>query len=356
MRILTILGLSHAIFGIILIVSKEKKSRADSLLVFWISILLLPFLEYFLSDFGRFHKVINRFINQSFTLLHGPLLYLYIKEILRKEDNHLVRNWKHFLIFIFFYVTLLFNPAPLMPGGSKVLLKGFHIIKYFGVVNIGVFVFYAVGALKLLSDNNRNIKETFAYRNREITLVWLYFMPLLFLVFVLTSIIVEFTYLNNYLEITFLQPLLFFFFILYLVYFGLRQRQIYKIDTVKPVSDTHSDDKQIEKLKDIMVKDKLYRNPTLSVYELAETMGITRHSVSLLLNEKLSMNFFQFVNLYRLEEVSNRIKEDIEKHYNIIELAYDSGFNSKSSFNSLFKKYYNMTPSQFRAKFIVKKV
>lgn len=127
---ITIMGLSHAIFGIILVSTKEKKSKADLILILWISILMLTFLEQYIISIDSPKVNLGRFLNQSFTILNGPFLYLYIKEIIKKKDSPKFLYWPHLLLFMFFYILLVINPAPLTPGGPiGTPIKGFHIIK-----------------------------------------------------------------------------------------------------------------------------------------------------------------------------------------------------------------------------------
>jgi len=74
-----------------------------------------------------------------------------------------------------------------------------------------------------------------------------------------------------------------------------------------------------------------------------------RH-LSQVINENLNRNFFDFVNRYRVEEAKKLLINLDKSRNSILDVAFDSGFNSKSSFNMIFKKYTAMTPSQFRKK------
>ncbi len=67
-----------------------------------------------------------------------------------------------------------------------------------------------------------------------------------------------------------------------------------------------------------------------------------------MLNEKHHRNFFSFVNEYRIREVTSRISDPKYQHYTILAIAFDAGFNSKSTFNTFFKAYTGKTPSAYR--------
>ena len=355
MRELSLLGISHTLFGIILLSAKEKKEPFDYLLILWISVLFLPFFKEFSSSFNAAAWGDLRFINQSFTLLNGPLLYIYIKEVARHEESPAIRYWPHLLPFLLFYVLLLLEPAPLLPGRpAPPAGKSIFLIRYFGQVNVIIYLLYAAGALSFFLKHSRKIKETFAYRNRDISLLWIVFLPFLFILLVLIIVLVESTDLRSIVDLESLHLLMYLIFTLYLIFFGLRQKLVFPAGK-EPLPGAKAGSKGseieaqlLEKIQNIMAGDKLYKNPSLSVYDLAEAMNMSRHRVSSLLNDNLAMNFFQFVNQYRLEEIVRRLKEDTANQHNILELAFDSGFNSKSSFNSLFKKKYGITPSQFK--------
>jgi len=96
-----------------------------------------------------------------------------------------------------------------------------------------------------------------------------------------------------------------------------------------------------------MEKSKIYLEAGVSLEVLSEKCRIPKHHLTQLLNEKFEKNFYTFINEYRINEAIEKLKNpDIE--VSILSLAYDCGFNSKSSFNSYFKKVTNLTPSAYR--------
>ncbi len=355
---ISIIGLSQIVFGIILMLSK-KKVKSDYILICWLVILILPFLQSISIVLDKSWPVFSRFVNQSFTLLHGPFLYLYLKEVTKDKDEK-IKYWPHFIVFLFFYIVFIFNQAPLHPGGPLENIEtNSSLLTHFGFINILVFIIYGAISIKDLYSHRKKIKETYAYENSEITLVWLFILPILFVIFISFILIIENTTVQNSIEVDIVHLVLFLFFTLYLIFFGLKQKQVYPRKEVEikkemenkasPLKEDIQDHKDmISKMDKIMREEKLYLNPVFSVYDLAQALNVSRHQISTLLNNGLSMNFYQYVNKYRLEEVCKRLEEDKDNKYNIIDHAFDSGFNSKSSFNSLFKSTYNQTPSQYR--------
>jgi AraC-like DNA-binding protein len=98
----------------------------------------------------------------------------------------------------------------------------------------------------------------------------------------------------------------------------------------------------------LMTKERPYRDPDLTLPALAERLDTTPHKLSEVLNTELSQTFYDFVNSYRVEEVRRRLAASESKHLNVLTLAMDAGFASKSTFNQVFKKQTGQTPSTYR--------
>lgn len=103
-----------------------------------------------------------------------------------------------------------------------------------------------------------------------------------------------------------------------------------------------------EKLLKTMVEEKPYLDPKLSLSGLAKQLEISPNQLSQIINQEAEVNFHDFVNSYRVEEFIDKANEN--KKLCLLALALDSGFNSKSSFNTIFKKQKGVTPSEYLAK------
>jgi len=101
------------------------------------------------------------------------------------------------------------------------------------------------------------------------------------------------------------------------------------------------------KLTGVMDKEKPYINPRLSSPELAEMIDITTNQLSQFLNEYLNKNFYDYVNSFRLKEFQQLCKNPKYSHLSILGLAYECGFNSKTTFNAFFKREMGVTPSEY---------
>lgn len=90
---------------------------------------------------------------------------------------------------------------------------------------------------------------------------------------------------------------------------------------------------------------KLYLEPELNIGNISNQLHIHAHPLSKLINTQLGGNFFEFVNEYRLEEFKKFASNPKNKHISIIGLAFDTGFNSKTTFYRFFKNSTGLTPS-----------
>ncbi|XOV80382.1 MAG: helix-turn-helix domain-containing protein [Aestuariibacter sp.] len=106
--------------------------------------------------------------------------------------------------------------------------------------------------------------------------------------------------------------------------------------------------KVTEQLEDLMARVKVYQDPELRLDGLADSLGISPRSLSTLLNKYYHKNFYDFVNAYRIADVRAQLLQQENKQKPVQRIFEDAGFNSKTTFNTLFKKHTGQTPSEYR--------
>ncbi|MFD2567710.1 helix-turn-helix domain-containing protein [Pseudotenacibaculum haliotis] len=104
----------------------------------------------------------------------------------------------------------------------------------------------------------------------------------------------------------------------------------------------------LDKLTQVIEEQKIYLNPNLTLSEFSKTAGVSPKDLSKYLNDSLNMNFSEYMNYYRVEEVKKLMATPEASKYTLVTLAERAGFNSKSSFNAIFKKVTGMTPSSYK--------
>jgi len=104
-----------------------------------------------------------------------------------------------------------------------------------------------------------------------------------------------------------------------------------------------------QQLLHLLATTKPYLQPDLSLPTLAQQAGLSTHELSYVLNEGLGVNFFQFLNRYRVEEAKRLLASTQHRHLSVLGIAFEAGFSSKTTFNTAFKKATGLSPSQFVA-------
>jgi AraC-like DNA-binding protein len=107
-------------------------------------------------------------------------------------------------------------------------------------------------------------------------------------------------------------------------------------------------DRYLDKLLQVMENEKPFLDGDLTLQKLAERLAIPAQHLSQVINERLDQTFSDFINAYRVEEAKKRLLDPKTQHYTVLAIAEEVGFSSKSSFNAVFKKHTNTTPSEFR--------
>jgi len=107
-------------------------------------------------------------------------------------------------------------------------------------------------------------------------------------------------------------------------------------------------ERYLNKLLQLMETEQPFTDGDLSIQTLAQKLAIPAPHLSQTINDRLGKTFPDFINSYRIEEAKKRLLDPAKKHYTVLAIAEEVGFNSKSSFNDVFKRYVKMTPSEFR--------
>lgn len=111
-------------------------------------------------------------------------------------------------------------------------------------------------------------------------------------------------------------------------------------------------DAYYEGLMELMNDEKLYADVELTLQSLSERLGISAGYLSKIINQKEGKSFFEFVNEFRIFEVKKKLVDKDYEHYSILGVALESGFKSKTTFNSVFKKFTGQTPSAYQKQFL----
>ncbi|MRX67186.1 AraC-type DNA-binding protein [Flavobacterium resistens] len=125
---------------------------------------------------------------------------------------------------------------------------------------------------------------------------------------------------------------------------------VHEDESIVEVKDNQSEEviAKIAVLKQYMTEKEPFLDPSLTIQELSNQIDIPVRDLSILINHHIDQHFFDFVNEYRIQKAMSILKNPLKSDLTVLEILYEVGFNSKSSFNTYFKKYTNLTPTAFR--------
>ena len=219
-------------------------------------------------------------------------------------------------------------------------------------------VIYWCLSFSKLQKHIKNIRQ-FSSAVEEIDLSWLrYFLLVLVLIIVAWFNLVFFDLKN----LTQLTPFLYLSCIFFLAYFSLQQKEVFdfnkselnelsaieicKKENPKRVSENRLNELD-KKLQTLMNLEKVYLENDLSLPKLAKIMNASCNETSFMINTLYGDNFYNFINKYRVEEAKILLLSEKYNQLNILGIAYESGFNSKTTFNTTFKKHTGFSPTEF---------
>ncbi|MGD0342694.1 MAG: AraC family transcriptional regulator [Bacteroidales bacterium] len=358
------IGISQSFFAGLLISTKKPYSTANRLMAAWLFLICIELTFALLNS-----KVIEMYAFPFVAFTYGPLLFLYVKYMTNPEKKF---NWSelvHFIPFlVFFVVSVVFRTEPLLKDLRSFFTPDRFIslrIVYSSTFFLSVTV-YSILSFIEIRKHQAKLKNLISYTSGVITLNWLKIISISFYVAFLTLFILgglnmigDFIPFDPYFVIFGFITIFSFIYSFYVikqpVIFGEEGKLKYeeKKDTEKYSKSGLKDDQAqayLEKLVRFVEENRPYLDRDLSIQDLSEKTGISRHHITQVLNEKHGRNFFTFINEYRVRDVISRFGDPKNNNFTILAIAYDSGFNSKTTFNSIFKSQTGMTPSQYRQK------
>ncbi len=289
----------------------------------------------------------------------GPLIYFYVKSLTNSDFHFTGKNWLHFIpvaIQALVYVFLSFQSYEFRNWfWANVHYPITYSIEFDGTW-LSLLV-YLILSLRLLQKYSHYVQENFSETSR-LTLRWLRVLLLILAVIcgqwavelVLRDIFHTF-YQYDY------SYWLLCVFLIALGVAGLQQGNLASVQfqpepavdmTASPAKvtiDVNPD--YIERIRASMTIQKLYLNPTLTLTELAQHVALNPKVVSQVINAGIGKSFNDFVNDYRVDEVKQRLRTNDMARLTLLGIALESGFNSKTTFNRIFRQHTGQSPSEF---------
>lgn len=273
----------------------------------------------------------------SALFLYAPFLYLFARYVVKKKVINWKQDWIHFILFgLYLIVNVVYV---LFPFETAILDYSVTIFYYLQTV------IYTVSAFMLMHKKGDGSKNQYWLKHLLLSflVIWLMFLTEIILsiwgyysaasIFKTLGVLFILVLANLTLVIALYSPELFFK--------GLR---VLKKSTSE---NTIITEENYNSILSLMANKELYTNPQLKLVDISNAMGISERNTSLLIKTYHQGNFYDFLNSFRIEE-AKRLFIEKQDELSISEVLYEVGFNSKSVFNTIFKKKEGMTPSQFK--------
>ena len=347
-------GIILLAFAIIQFVYKERKFINFNIagLYFSLSYVILIFWALKSGLIIYTPRLLYTDIAAAFTI--GPFVYFYIKTVLGIKTGSFFKYTLHFIPAILVFTIIVFNnntdelnilyyiqsPMDYPAYNQNPLIRWIDFISNFYMIVYFILTIRNIYPL-LQKNKHKSMKEI------KIVFYFMFFI-VLFSALMLVANFFQISILN--ISAIYLLTLSGIWYLVFSFrYPEFTQNAIKEAKTIRYkniISASVDADAVIERLEYLLDEEKIFRDEDLTLQKLSSLLMITPHQLSNILNSKRKINFRSLINSYRIKEAMNQMTEYPEK--TILEIALASGFNSKSSFNSVFMNSAGVTPSDYR--------
>jgi len=365
---------------LLLTIKREKYIRNVFLAFFLLQQAAIP-LDILISFGAEFRHIAIEWSPDLFYVfgfgywLEGPLLLWYTRSLIYKDYCLRVKDIIYLLPFIayagyqliFYYSLDVLDKKNIQEQYDLTVAP--QIMNYVTLLRELFRVSLGVICLIEIKRYTQHIRTNFSDIDK-IDLTWLKILVIGFLairswaVLVAAMIIlsISFGITTNFEIMGLLGNYITFLLVSILIFFGLGHSSVFEGLELRPpqepelVKDEQEPEGQKEKIKPEMIeqlarhmeKEKPYLTPALTLEKLAGQLRMPPRLLSNIINRHFDCNFFEFINCYRVEEAKRMLADQQHADKNMLDIMLDVGFNSKATFNTLFKKKVGMTPSEYR--------
>ncbi|MNK82709.1 DNA-binding transcriptional regulator AraC [compost metagenome] len=309
------------------------------------------------SNLGMFRNTV--------AFLQIPAFYLYVLSVCYFDFKCKPKYFLHLIPFVivnivlaprFYLVDFASQLDFIVRRQNMVELQFTHWLFHFQILVYFTAVFLLLRKAKKLYLENNSEGNLNSYN-------WLFqltsVLTVLYLIVIVKNIFKfsDYPHISDWIKIGILVSQL--LIICWYLYKALNNPGLFRnIDSkLKLVSDLILEERKFEpetlndnilKLKKYMIDEKPFLNPALTIQDISNEMNVPVRELSVLINHQLGQHFYDFVNTYRIENAKEILKDSSKSKVTILEILYEVGFNSKSSFNSAFRKHTGNTPTEYR--------
>lgn len=360
--------MAQALFASILILTKKPLQLSDKILSFALALVAMSGLLHIVAEYTQDKFILRWFSRLVFTYLFPLVLYFYAKYLTGGIKKIIARDFVHVLplaliVAVFFTIYALYTPVE-VPG--KLNPRRLYTIILYLLAFFFSSVFYGVRSFNTLHAYIKRSNDSHASVQNRTNFHWVQRIFFYFYaIYALLIVAVMFRLFGSFpLKFGHSYVIALTLFIYIFSFIGFKQGRLMllpggdsndvaeesdnKIRYQKSGLKTEEAEGYKNDLFQFMKEEKPWLDPNLTITNVSEKLNIPKHYITQILNDQLNKNFYNFVNEYRIEEAMKMLKQKRYNHFTIVAIANECGFNSKSSFNTFFKKYTGSTPSAYR--------
>jgi len=398
MEHLLYVGIVQAVFSAAFVLTKRKVTLNDKVFATWMVFIALPMLAGALASSLPGARVLLLGTELVYPLTYGAFLWLYVGTLTGDVSKLRARHLVHFLPFVAMsLVQVATDWVP--PPPNPVEPEFTPATRVVGAMNLALMLAYTVVVFRRLRLHGEEVLEHFSELSNRVTLGWLRWLiagiSAAYLLFFLASALS----LPGLLSVLLPAQVAL---ILALSFFGLRQTRVFDRHAAASPEAPSEDPTVVEppepalpeptdepgdpardldpdrdcnpdrdpgkprysrsglteeraeviatRLDSFMKAQRPYLDAELTIEKLAKRMAVPRHHLTQVISERHGMTFYLFVNGYRIAAVKQALEDPANAKGTLLDMAYAFGFNSKSTFNTAFKRLVGVTPSQYRAR------
>lgn len=357
MTYLYIASLVQVVFFLFLLFSKKDRTIADKILGSWFILIGIHFIQFFwMCKYYQFTPFVKE-LSGAMVFLHGPLILGYLLAVYQSKGLN-IRYSVHFIPFV---LNLALIPVLVRQNNEPVylIMAGLKLISIIGYAS---YILYKLKMYKVRIEDwysNVNTYDLKWFKNI------IYFILVIGIMGAISLILFKLSVISTGMDGNLATTVIISTMVFYAGFYGIRQTSILlqplNGSSLKAEAKTNDEKNKyqktgitvkqskelFDKLQCFLLENKNYRESDLTLQKLAEYIDLPSNILSQVINQNYGENFFNYINHLRVNDIIANINAQKHKELTLLALAFDAGFNSKSSFNRGFKKKTGKTPREF---------
>ena len=371
------IGFIQAFFFAMLALTKRNKEVADYIL----ALLFLTLCYQLGVNYVMFSDNIYDFphligTSEPLSFLYGPLLFFFIKNYISEKHVFKPKYLLHFVPFLADHIFNLFHfyfetgQQKIDDFNSIVIGKPDFQLSISLILRSISPIVYCIWSIYVLKIHRKNLKKLYSFTSDKLKIEWLWYLTWSMMIVgtsaMILNFIIVFFDVADWVELRKMVLVIGAFWVFFLGYYSVKKTPFYRsfhvdgLDTLELDAMTEQPEKYEKtrlkedeipilkkKVLDYLDESKPYLNKNLTIGEMADSIEIPAYQLSQLINDQLGQSFFEFINSYRVKDVKVRFFDSKFSNLTLLGIAMECGFNSKASFNRIFKQLTNQTPTEY---------